>query len=72
MQTNNPFDLILSRLEQLQSSVNVLSENSLKITPARQADSDRLLDLSEAAEVMRKVLYESAVPTWLLFFNWMI
>ncbi|MEP7110545.1 MAG: helix-turn-helix domain-containing protein [Ferruginibacter sp.] len=54
MQTTNPFDLILSRLEQLQSSVNILSENAQKNTPALQADPDRLLDLSEASEVMRK------------------
>ena len=54
MQSTNPFDLILSRLEQLQSSVNVLSENAQKTAHAPQADPDRLLDLSEAAEVMRK------------------
>ncbi len=54
MQTTNPFDLILSRLEQLQSSVNVLSENAQKGTPPQSADPDRLLDLSEAAEVVRK------------------
>lgn len=44
MQTANPFDLILSRLEQLQSSVNVLSENALRITPEPQGDLNRLLD----------------------------
>jgi excisionase family DNA binding protein len=55
MQTTNPFDLILSRLEQLQSTVNVLSENAQKISlPLPPADPERLLDLSEAAEVMRK------------------
>ena len=54
MQSTNPFDVILSRLEQLQSSVNFLSENAQKTAPAPQADPDRLLDLSEAAEVMRK------------------
>ncbi len=54
MQINNPFDLILSRLEQLQSAVNVLSENTQKNIPASMPDHDRLLDLTEAAEVMRK------------------
>ena len=54
MQTTNPFDLILSRLEQLQSSVNVLSENAQKPTVPATSDQGRLLDLAEAAEVVRK------------------
>ena len=54
MQTINPFDLILSRLEQLQSAINVLSENADKSPTLATPDKDRLLDLAEAAEVVRK------------------
>ena len=54
MQTNNPFDLILSRLDQLQTTVNTLSENAQKSSAIPATNPDRLLDLSEAAEVMRK------------------
>ena len=32
MQTNNPFDLILSKLDQLQAVVNGLAENTIKPT----------------------------------------
>src|SRR6476659_7916117 len=54
MQTNNPFDLILSRLDRLQTTVNTLSENAQKPTAVPVNNPDRLLDLSEAAEIMRK------------------
>lgn len=54
MQTTNPFDLILSRLELLQSTVNVLSQNAQKPPTAVTTDQGRLLDLAEAAEVVRK------------------
>ena len=54
MQTNNPFDLILSMLDQLQTTVNTLSENAQKSSAIPATNPDRLLDLSEAAEVMRK------------------
>ena len=54
MQTNNPFDLILSMLDQLQTTVNTLSENAQKPIAVPVNNPDRLLDLSEAAEVMRK------------------
>ena len=46
MQTTNPFDLILSRLEQLQSSVNVLSENAQKPTIQPTSEQGRLLGLA--------------------------
>ncbi|MDN3657073.1 helix-turn-helix domain-containing protein [Ferruginibacter paludis] len=54
MQTNNPFDLILSRLDQLQTTVNTLSEQSQQSVAAPYADPDRLLDLTEAAAIVRK------------------
>ena len=54
MQTNNPFDLILSMLDQLQTTVNTLSENAQKSSAIPATNPDRLLDLSEAAEVVRK------------------
>lgn len=55
MQNTNPFDLILSRLDQLQSTMNVLSSTAQKQTFTVPApDKNRLLDLAEAAEVVRK------------------
>ena len=55
MQNTNPFDLILSRLDQLQSTINVLSSTAQKQTSSPPTpDKDRLLDLAEAAEVVRK------------------
>ena len=54
MQTSNPFELILSRLEQLQTTVNILTDNSQKPPPSPQSNPERLLDLSEAAEIVRK------------------
>jgi hypothetical protein len=53
MQTSNPFDLILERLEQLQSTVNMLSDSTKKAATAKP-DMERLLDLTEAAEIIRK------------------
>jgi excisionase family DNA binding protein len=54
MQTNNPFDLILSRLDQLQSTVNILTDSAQKIPSQAAANPERLLDLAEAAEIVRK------------------
>jgi excisionase family DNA binding protein len=54
MQTNNPFDLILSRLDQLQTTVNVLTDKANNTPTVPISNPDRLLDLSEAAEVLRK------------------
>jgi excisionase family DNA binding protein len=54
MQTANPFELILSKLDQLQTTVNNLADNTHKPDGARKADPERLLDLSEAAEIVRR------------------
>lgn len=54
MQTANPFELILSKLDQLQTTVNNLTDNNQKSTSPRMADPERLLDLSEAAEIVRR------------------
>jgi excisionase family DNA binding protein len=54
MQTNNPFDLILSRLDQLQSTVNNLTANNAKTPGPPGTNPERLLDLAEAAEIVRK------------------
>jgi len=54
MQTNNPFDLILSKLDQLQTTVNGLAENSPKPPSPALPSPERLLDLTEAAQVVRR------------------
>ncbi len=54
MQTNNPFELILSRLDQLQSTVNSLADNNQKPTGTDIFNPERLLDLTEAAQIVRK------------------
>jgi len=54
MQTNNPFELILSKLDQLQSTVNGLAEQPSTGPTPSLANPDRLLDLAEAAEVVRR------------------
>jgi excisionase family DNA binding protein len=54
MQTINPFELILSRLDQLQSTVNTLADNNHKPGTTDLINPERLLDLTEAAQVMRK------------------
>ena len=54
MQTTNPFELILSRLDQLQSTVNNLADNNHKPAGTDIFNSERLLDLTEAAQVVRK------------------
>ena len=56
MQTNNPFELIISRLDQLQSSLNLLSIKTEKSLENQKGiiDPDKLLDLSEAAILIRK------------------
>lgn len=53
MQTTNPFELILSRLDVLQSSVNGISERTLKETK-QTTDPERLLDLTEAAQIVHR------------------
>ena len=54
MQTINPFELILSRLDQLQSTVDSLADNSQKPATANIFNPERLLDLTEAAQIVRK------------------
>lgn len=54
MQTTNPFDVIMERLELLQSSVNLLSANAQKTSTPPKSDPERLLDLPEAAAIVRK------------------
>ncbi len=54
MQTANPFELIISRLDELQSSINSISEKAQKETTKQTADPERLLDLPEAAQIVRK------------------
>jgi excisionase family DNA binding protein len=54
MQTINPFELILSRLDQLQSTVNVLTDKATTPNAGPAVNPDRLVDLSEAAEILRK------------------
>lgn len=53
MQTTNPFELIISRLDELQSSVNSISDRAQKETTKQTADPERLLDLTEAAQIGR-------------------
>ncbi len=54
MQLINPFDLILARLDQLQTSVNTLSDSSQNNPRQTTLDPERLLALPEAAEIVRK------------------
>jgi len=54
MQTSNPFELILTKIDQLQTTVNTLSEISQKTPPQQNDNPDRLLDLSQAADMLRK------------------
>lgn len=54
MQTTNPFELIISRLDELQSTVNTISDRAQKETAKQTADPGRLLDLTEAAQIVRK------------------
>lgn len=54
MQTSNPFELILSKLDLLQNTVNGLAENKQTSTSSNFASPDRLLDLAEAAQIVRR------------------
>src|SRR6186713_3465118 len=54
MQTSHPFELILSRLDLLQTTVNILTDATSKTTQMPNSNPERLLDLSEAAEIVRK------------------
>ncbi len=50
----NPFDLIISKIDVLQACVNGLRENNKKPIVIQPEDPDRLLNLVEAANVLRK------------------
>jgi len=54
MQTTNPFDLILSKLDQLQTTVNGLADTAQNPPKKSIIDPERLLDLTEAAEIVRR------------------
>jgi len=54
MNVNNPFDLILTRLDQLQTTINDLSEHQQESHSTSESDPERLLNLTEAAELLRK------------------
>jgi excisionase family DNA binding protein len=54
MQTSNPFDLILSKLDQLQITVRGLAENAPKASSPALPSPERLLDLTEAAQIVRR------------------
>ena len=54
MQTNNPFELILNKLEQIQTTVDIISVNSPAQNLTEKADPDRIIDLPEAAKILCK------------------
>jgi len=54
MQTINPFELILSKLDMLQASVEGLAENMQKSDDPSLSSSDQLLDLPEAAKIVKR------------------
>jgi excisionase family DNA binding protein len=53
MQTTNPFEIILSRLDDLHF-VSGLSVRVAKESAKPAANPERLLDLTEAAQIVRK------------------
>ena len=55
MQTNNPFELILDKLEQIQTIVDIMSVNvAVKRKEPELQDPNRIIDLPEAAKLLRK------------------
>jgi hypothetical protein len=54
MQTNNPFELILSKLEQIQTTVDIISVNSPAQNLPKPTNPDRIIDLPEAAKILCK------------------
>jgi hypothetical protein len=54
MQTNNPFELILSKLEQIQATVDALAVKASAQNLQEQPDPDRIIDLPEAARILCK------------------
>ena len=54
MQTNNPFELILNKLEQIQTTVDIISVNSPAQNLPTPTDPDRIIDLPEDAKILCK------------------
>jgi excisionase family DNA binding protein len=54
MQTNNPFELILNKLEQIQSTVDIIAVNNPRQKQSEPPDPNRIIDLPEAAKILRK------------------
>lgn len=54
MQTSNPFDLILDKLNQLETTIHDLSVSQQEVRSIPESDPNRLLNLTEAAELVRK------------------
>ena len=54
MQTNNPFELILNKLEQIQTTVDIISVSSPSQNLPTPTDPDRIIDLPEAAKILCK------------------
>ena len=61
MQTNNPFELILNKLEQIQTTVDTISVNPPGQNFSEPTDPDRIIDLPEAAKItIRQVMKQKA------------
>lgn len=55
MQTGNPFDTIMHRLDQIQATLIVISANNPpQAKKPELPDPDRILNLPEAAKILRK------------------
>lgn len=54
MQTTNPFEIILSRLDDLHFAISGLAVRVAKESAKPAANAERLLDLTEAAQIVRK------------------
>ena len=54
MQTSNPFELILNKLEQIQTTVDTISVNSPGQNSSEPTDPNRIIDLPEAARILCK------------------
>ena len=53
MQNENPFEQILNKLDQLERTI-IISVNSPKTKVAEPLDPNRIIDLPEAAKLLRK------------------
>jgi len=54
MQSTNPFEIILSRLDDLHFAISGLSVKVSKESTKQPPSPERLLDLTEAAQIVRK------------------